>query len=436
MIILLALCLTACTNTGNSIPDIETPVPTESSTDSTEMTTVESVEHIQKSELMGIVPEAAEVEAEAFPFAEMEYLFLVQESSDSYDDGEVAYYEYALLGGDWNTYEKGIQCYEYINSIYTGDDLQEEKSIHSKVFRRHIFNFSSDGERVLLKHYRNGRGNPVLYEIYEGLSPLSSYIFCDIDSFGTVNYTKGLQFVSLICDYNFGNRIGDFEGGRIDEFYQSSHITGLYAIEDEAIYSRLANNIEGESFILNEDARVYEISKTTNPADTIYYKKDSDKEGRQCIGIYTIENNELIYQSEAVEQEIDIEQKLEDVTLLDNKLIVSVRSPDVNDDELNQYGVDGRPTPYLDYYEIEMDSGKWIYLFTGMRGEFSPDGKFFAGTFKMNEFRGYQIMCLETGKYTVIKTSDFEYSRGEGTSYVSCWVKKSKISELLELSMQ
>jgi len=454
MFVLLVLCLTACTNTGNSMSDIETPVPTDIPTGSTVMSTVESVEIINIPEQIGTVPDFVEVEVEVFPFADMEYMFLVQTNSTFYDASEMAYFEYALLGGECNSYEKGVDCYENINFLYTREELDTENNelimredlspeetrrqeILRKVFRRHIVGFSSDGERILLKNYSNagGRGWPALYEIYEDLTPFGSYIYVDIDHFSDANYTKGLQFITLVCEYNFGNFIGDFEGGRVDDFYQSSQVSTPNMIEDEAIF-RLSNNIEGESYILAEDAKVYQISKITDPADTIYYKKDSDKEGRQCIGIYTIDSNELIYQSEAIEHGIDIEKKLEKVILLDDKLIVGVQITKVDDDELSRYKV-GNRIPTLDYYEIEMNSGKWIYLFTGTEGEFSPDGRFFAGTFVTAEISGYQIMHLETGEYTTIKTYDRSAdTTGVGISYVICWVNKDKIDELLELAMQ
>lgn len=172
--------------------------------------------------------------------------------------------------------------------------------------------------------------------------------------------------------------MGDFEGGNINVFYRPSQVTNLFTIGDTGDIT-LSNNIEGQSFRLDKGEKVYIISKTTDLADTIYYKKDRDNEGRQCIGIYTIDHNELIYRSHAFEQGLNIKDSLEKVLLLNDNLIVSVRTSQ-DDEKLNRYNIGDR-TPNLDYYEIEMDSGDWIYLFSGTKGAFSPDGKFLASTF-------------------------------------------------------
>lgn len=435
MLILLMSCLTACLKAENTMPSSEVSVQTEILLESTDITTIESDKSIDITEQIGAVPSLIEVGMDEFPFADMEYISLVEKGGPHHpDDGATMFYEYALLGGDWDTYEKGRECYETINSLYEGKPTNLENIEQN---RRHISYFSSEGERVLIKDYakQTSLGDHIIYELYEGLTPVGSYIYIDIFSLSNVNYTKSLQFINL--DYSSAGFSGIAGDGSVIDFYKTSQLSPRYKIDDVIEHDevKIANL---KSININvADPEIYEISRVTNPTDTIYYSEDSDEEGKQCIGIYTVDDNKLMYQSKAIEQGIEIEKELEIVSLLDEKVIVGVTASDTNRTKFQND--DHGYTNYLfDYYEIDINSGEWIYLFTDIPGGFSPDGKFFAGGFWTEESLGYQIMCLDSGEYInlTVYVKSKETSGYYNYNEAVCWVKKDKIDELLQLAAQ
>jgi len=329
ILVLLALCLSACNKVEPSILGTESSVQIEALlSESSDEVTVESEEIFETAEQLGRVPSLTEVEADAFPFADMEYMTLIAKGEwRDIDDAAPGWFEYAVLGGDYDTYEKGRECYETINSLYEdgrplnpkdrelilGRELSSGEINRLKAMNRHIFCFSSDGERVLLKDYANRTSSPgyfILYEIYEEFTPVCSYLYDDILNRRYVNYTKGLQFVNLDLsrDGFTANGAGSVDDGSVIEFYQTTQLSSRQEIEDAVKdtvkfdISILISN-EPEINLHVADPKTYKISRTTNPTDTMYYKKDSDDEGQECIGIYSVDDNELIYQSKGINKE-------------------------------------------------------------------------------------------------------------------------------------
>jgi len=414
LIILLTLALTACSKVGKSSFNAEIVMQTETQQDkiadqsmaSAETNGERTREKIEPSALQRLLDAEYNYEppneVSADRFTDMEYLFLVQEEVAHFDDGGMPWYEYALLGGFFNTYEKGRNCYNEVNLLYekwqvdTNYDKLKKRfgdGFIKQYYRRHIAAFSPDGETVLLKTYINPPYNDeVFYEIYDGLWYQHSYIYRDTIFIGRINYTKGLQYASL----DAGSGVYP-ECGEIYTFYG----TGLLS-----------------SYEYIKNAKQFEISITTDPYDVVYYKKDTDNQGDKCIGIYSILDNELIFQSET------FEDYPVTVTIMDRKLIMGFTAK--------------FHSSYLNYFEINMDTKESQYLFTNITGSFSPDGKYFACAARRGDVRGYSIYCVEKGELTFIKSYDIDT---EPANYlynndVFCWVDKYKVEELLELVKQ
>lgn len=87
--ILILLALTSCSHPGQEVPD------------------------------GSIARQTDDNEILAGDFTDMQYLFLIQEEVGRFDDAGTPWYEYALLGGSYDTYEKGVNCYEDVNRQFT-----------------------------------------------------------------------------------------------------------------------------------------------------------------------------------------------------------------------------------------------------------------------------------------------------------------------------
>lgn len=337
-------------------------------------------------------------------FIDMEYLFLVQEEVNHFDDGGTPWYEYALLGGSYDTYEKGLNCYNGVNQLYgkkqVGRDYEEFRErcgegFLAQYYQRHITAFSPDGERVLLKTFINPPyQNEILYEIYNNKKYQHSYIYSDITFTDRINYSKGIEFVSM--DVGHGSLA---PCGEIYPFYWMGKDVGF-------------------EYLNLKDEEQFEISITTDSDDSIYYKKDLNKQEDKCIGVYSIFDDKLVFQSDA------IEDYPVTVDILDNKLIAGFTGEFHSD--------------YLNYIEIDMKSNEVNYLFTYKKGSFSPDGRYFACPARTKEKRGYNIYSLASGEMTFIESyaTETEPLNYLGNNNVYCWVSKNKIEELRELAKQ
>lgn len=331
-------------------------------------------------------------EVPASQFIDMDYLFLVRENPGIFTDGCMPWYEYALLGSSYDTYEKGINCYNDVNlyfeewqigRAYESAKEQYREEVVNQYFRSHIIAFSPDGESVLLKTYINFiAGYLAFYEISG-----SPYIYQEIISPDMINYTKGLQFVTLETPVMF------------DENYTFYEIHSLY------------------NYDAIQHTKPYDISVTTDSNDTLYYKKDVNSQGEKCISIYSIADNDLIFQSEGVREYPFM------VEILDHRLIAGFES------------ISGISVA-RDYFEINMGTNESKYLFSlSKEGEFSPDGKYFAFPTSKNGYRGYSIYSLETDELTFIKSYlDDEVGNFQSKNYVYCWVEKDKVEERKELA--
>lgn len=326
-------------------------------------------------------------------FIDMDYLVLVREEMGPFSEVQMPWYEYALLGGTNETYVKGVGCYNEVNLLYerwqVGRDFDKLKERYGEgrtnyYFRRHIIAFSPDAERILLKTYiEPPYGGDALYEIYERAHLYGSYIYQDTVIPDRINFTKGLQFATL-----------DPVGYSKDKF-PFYHIDSL------------------SNYYSTQDAKQYYISTITDSNDTLYYKKDVNLQGDKCIGIYSILNDQLIFQSDFIESYPDM------IDLLDNKLIVGFA------EESN--------STYLKYFEINMETNEAKYQFTDKKGSFSPDGKYFACPASTSGTQGYSIYSLETGEttYIISYVEDTQPAINiTGKNYVCCWVRKDKVEEL------
>lgn len=335
------------------------------------------------------------IEVPASSFTDMDYLFLAREIMGPFSELRTPWYEYALLGGSYDTYEKGINCYNKVNQPYEkwliGRDFNRLRELYGEgymnhYYRRHIIAFSPDGERVLLKTYLNpDNGLNILYETGGHWGSMSPYIYSDTIVPDRINYTKGLQFATL-----------DPVGYSEDQytFYRISGVSDYYAAQDE---------------------KPYDISTITDADDTLYYKKDVDPQGRKCIGIYSIPDNRLVFRSKA------IEAYPVTVDILDHALIGGFK------EQSDSY--------YLKYIEIDMNTNEADYLFTGPRGSFSPDGMYFACPAETKEYQGYHIYSVAANERAFIKSygTDTRMPDYFGGNYVCCWVSKDKIEEQVKL---
>ena len=448
---IMMLFLTACVKKENT--ESRLPLTTQISLESADTLISELKEEHENTVQSKVVPSLVKVDENTFTFEDMEYVVMVVKAEilDSEDSPEMLF-EHALLGGVWNTYDKGRECYLTVNTLY---EVKQEQEYEDKEWdRRHIFCFTNDGETVLIKNYAHPFSIPreyILYEIYNNSKPAGSYIYHDILRMSEVNYTKGLKYVNVNDGYmkmngggmDFAMPDGSLKDGGVLNFYRTSQLSTEVSgnMEKHEISREIANATEMTTYVT--ESELYEVSRVTNPTDTMYYKEDSDRNGKECIGIYSVDSKELIYQSKAFEQGIEIEENLEKVMLLNDMVIVGITASDVNKGRLEYDDYYSRNT-VLDYYEIDLKSGNWMYLFTDIQGDFSPDGKYFAAACVPSGYNneyypgGYHIVCLETGEYIniagYVPTSEIdEYVY---KTDIVCWVNKDKIDELLELTMK
>ena len=386
---------------------------------------LESVENIQPSKLEQLITDEYTItEPVIVPiesFSEMSYLFLVKEAT-SFNSGGDCWYEYALLGGILDTYEKGRAYYNEINLRYKKTQLvsnyEEIKQSYGEsylhqFYERNITAFSADGERVLLKTYiAPFRTIKVLYEIYEGDQILRPFIYEETSHTIQYNYSKNLQFFTIDVR-NYSNILIE----EVTKFYKSSYY-----------YMAVGP-------LIDEPKRTFTMSKTTDKDDTLYYGLMSDENGGLCISIFSISDNELIFQSDSVSP-IDKGQYLDKlvpqcVTILDDKLIVGYSSNAIKLENPFFY------MDYLDYFEIDIKTNDVKYLCTNGVGIFSPDGKYLAYAPKYNKGEdaehGYYIYSVETGETAFVPTGKIGRSSSEQPiNNIVCWAHKDGLASLLE----
>lgn len=363
--------LTACIKKENTESSLSLPPETQISLESADTAILESTEQHENIVPYEMMPSLIKVDIETFPFDNMEYMVMVEKSGPlSPDSGSAMLLEHALLGGEWNTYEKGRECYLMVNTLY--EEKQELEYENKEWGRRHIFCFSNDGETVLIKNYAHPfsiPGETILYEMYNNFKPIGSYIYHDILDMNEVNYTKGLKYVNMNDGYvkmngggmDFAMPDGSLRDGGILDFYRTSQLIAEEpdGMKRHEISRESSNTTEMITYVTGSEH--YEISRATNATDTMYYKEDNDRNGKECIGIYSVDSNELIYKSNAIEQGIDIEENLEKVMLLNDKVVIGVAATDLNKSSFENDDYHSMKT-LLDYYEIDLRSGKWIYL--------------------------------------------------------------------------
>ncbi|WP_251499941.1 hypothetical protein [Otoolea muris] len=423
---LLALALTACGNPKQNDTDAGTVSQAEVSpdqpdisseggeqqADAPEMALEGECEEAAQSDLERIIKAEggseppAEVPASEFDFEDMDYLFLVKEEMDRSDNRQTKWYEYALLGGPYDTYEKGAACYMEVNSLF--ERYQYDRNFDSmkerfggdymkQYYQRHITAFSPEADRILLKSYMNPPNRQkALYEVhyYRGETGRQwpqywhSYIYRDIIFPDQVNYTKGIRFATLNAWYSYG---------RPDIFYKTNILSNY------------------DYCLLN--GRQYNISTETDAKDTVFYKDDINPQGDRCLGIYSISDNSLVFQSEAIPNfPLTIE-------ILDSALIAGFLMESSSD---------------LKYIKIDMETGEANELLTYQRGSFSPDGRYLACPAVTADGRGFYIYSVETGEETFIKSYGIKTETPDEYQFynsgVYCWVNKDKIEELKGLA--
>lgn len=401
---MLALALTACSNEGQSASGVESIIQTVNTQEIVNDNIDETQKHsdsLTTADLAPIIVAESDkkIETISFPLTDMDYMFLVEDEGGIFSDGQIPWFEYALLGGEYDTYEEGIACYEAVNSLFTEwheriekDSVRYGEGVLRYFYRRNIVAFSPSGNRILLKSYKGDgpiSGSRPFYEIYEDFALIGSYFYDYMHVPGSNNYTKNLQYALLeteslmVCP----------SWGDIGIFYETS------ALPEE---------------LGKEDPQTYSISSITDINDTLFYKKDIDDQGYECIGIYTIKENERVFQSRIVDEY----SYPRTVTILEDSLIGGFFSSFMR---------------RWDYYKISMDTNEWIYLFSddGV-GSISPDGKYFAISDFMDGYLGYRVNCIDTGAQVFIKNSN----PIGGDDQVLSWVSKDKIAQLVELAAQ
>lgn len=386
--------------------DIQTEPETETLTERQTVSPIESYKilsmEIETQETMDWEDENSVLEFESvdFPFSDMEYMFLVRGKIKDHRNSEFIRYDQALLGGSCDTYESGSDCNLEVEQLYNKLATESGYEQGKSDTRREVAAYSADGKRILLKSNMEAEDEGhVLFELFEGPSYLGSYYGFDIIDKPDIHYTTGLQYAYLTQDHS----AEPLEYGQTGSFYQIDTLTAERSIYDEISF---------------------DMSVATDSKDKFYCKNDTDEEGNKCIGIYSIADNRLVYQTK------EIEDYPITITLLDDGLVAGFAAAYFD------------PRLY-DYYKYELDSEEWSYRLTFYEGSFSPDGKYFAcvnrNTFVRSSYNqkeyppGYWLVCIETGEKIYIRM-DLEQSAEKYCSdnYVVCWVNEDEIRGFLK----
>lgn len=378
---------------------------------------------VSKSRFQNLIDESYSYKAPSYTtmdrFETMDYVILIKEGVEQYLESGDVWYEYALIGGEYDTYEKGRNFYDQVNKSY---EIKREIQYHDAIerslgvgyiqqfYKRNIIGFSADGKRVLLKTLVDPiESYSALYEFYDGRTHVSSFLQDDFTNgaYYKRTYTNNMQYITSANGTN-----GGYFCGEIYRFY-------------------FIDTLKGDNLL--EQKNPYFISVYTDKDDTLYYKYESSK-NEDYICLYSIPDDTLIYRSEP------IEERPVSVTILDQKMILGFNSKISNPSDSLCY------INYLDYFEIDITSGDIKYLFSNGAGEFSPDGKYLAYApvgFRYTELieqnRGYYIYDVEHGETVFIPTyvedRDIKTSRcvtGPEVNNVIGWAHKDGVKSLLK----
>ena len=400
MLILLTLTLTSCSNIDRfEKTDAEIEINMREEIINGEYQFEKTDAEIEVSMLEELINGEYKFEAPIFvdagKFKDMDYMLLVKEGKEYFTHTDV-WYEYALIGNECDTYEKGKSYYNEINNLYKKkqiptnfEALEREYSegVIRQFYERHISAFSADGEKVLLKQYvAPFKAEEILYEVYQGKNILRPFLYREVLDRTQANYTTNLEYISLRWEK--------------DSFYK----THTHGIEERDM--------------------VFSASTITDAKDTVYFKKD----GRRIM-LYSISDNKLVFESDT------ITLYPHTVTILEDKLIGGYYSKAKCEDDFH----------CLDYFEIDMNTNESKYLFTNREGVFSPDGKYLAyasgytlddGPVKVE--KGYYIYCVDTAEtaFFLTRIRDREndrYIQSDKLNHIICWAKKDGLEGLLRL---
>jgi len=342
--------------------------------------------------------------ADADSFVGMDYILLTKNKREYFTASD-AWYEYALLGGVYDSYERGKLIYDEINTFIIGGIFSKDvwgvsseygEGFVKQFYQPHIIAFSADGKRVLIKEYIEPFSNErVNYRIYEGLECIYDYDYYEIVDRTQANYSTNLKYISELRDRSYYKNIREDAGFLLSGIYYEYPITDI--------------------------------------RDIMYYKYVLAEEGEMHIEVRNILEDTLFFKTEKLDMYPSA------VQILDNKLILGFgnQTSDLteksDDDTFN----------YLNYFVLDMSNGNINYLFTKPEGTFSPDLKYFAYSSSYTPDNGtrffdkgyyvYEVASKETIFYKS-QTRDTEedyYVELDVVTDIICWVNRSELENYI-----
>lgn len=330
---------------------------------------------------------------DASEFRDMEYVALVKQTGDFYGASE-AWYDYAIIGGEIDSYQKGVDYYEKLNVVYSQQrepigyfSDTEEQGLIRLLFERHVIKVSTDGTKILCETYLGDYNEDRLYEVFSMNGKYYQYKYYP----GSSDYDTDWVNVSNTMNY-----------------YMKDRGTNLVDI------------ITGEKHSIKK-------AKIINSSDTIFacYSYNENIEDVISFEIYSIKTGEVLYSSPLIQYNDSDSIWLE--YLCDDYLIFSFWNDQI---EL---------TDMTNYYKLDFATNEIQYLITShFSGQFSPDGKYFIYSpydyHTLLEIegkeRGFYIYELESGKTALYSTGKI-YEGFGGSNETVCWINKKGIEALI-----
>jgi len=324
-------------------------------------------------------------------FRDMEYVALVRQTGASYGASE-AWYDYAIIGGEIDSYQKGVDYYEKLNAIYSQQrepigyfSDTEEQGLIRHLFERHVIKVSTDGTKILCETYLGDYNEDRLYEVFSMNGKFYQYKFNQ----GASGYDTDMVNVSNTMNY-----------------YKKDRGTNLVDI------------ITGEKHSI-ENANII------NSNDTIFARYSLRDKNNAGIEICSIKTGEVLYSSPVIQYTDSDSFFLK--YLCDNYLIFSLWN--------DQHEI----TRMTNYYKLDFATNEIQYLITShISGQFSPDGKYFIySPFEYptsleleGKERGFYICEIESGKKAFYSTGKL-YEDYNGGNEAVCWINKKGIEALI-----
>jgi len=322
--------LTTCTS------DIE-PFTEEVDNISIEVTDVEPIENVTQNIIFLNPPIPWEeqfdimhpqVLASPYTFSDMEYVLLVRRAVDRFSASEF-WFEYALIGASYTSFDEGQALYENINTLYiirreptlmhdtTGNFVEvQEYGLIRRFFERHVIRFSTDGTQVITQTHLSEWSYPVLYEIFRGQDNLAN--FTDHSWYTHMeNITRNFRF-KICFEYLFP-------------------------------YVVFKNVYANEKFKILSDGCIILNAEETQVAYIVRYEEGF------FIRVHVVSTNENIFLSDLI-----VPDRFFSLMHLDDSQIIFRHS--------------------FNYYKINREDNTITFLFTKPYGIFSPDARFFAYT--------------------------------------------------------